>query len=189
MNPEDRLWDYPDPHILRVRIQPGDIDGLYHTNNTVYVDWCQKVAWAHSVSLGLDLERYRELDRAMVITRSEFDYLQPSREGDEVLVGIAVGTQTPASAVAAVAPPAAAPAAPLIPPPTPPKEEAKPEPKAEVPPPTPTPAETKEAATTGPTSGTASSCSSSAARKAAKSWKNSARLRAVDSPTSWIPRA
>ena len=87
MNPQDRLWDYPDPHILRVRIQPGDIDGLYHTNNTVYVDWCQKVAWAHSVSLGLDLERYRELDRAMVITRSEFDYLQPSREGDEVLVG------------------------------------------------------------------------------------------------------
>ena len=83
----DHLWDFPDPHVLRTSVEPGDIDGLYHTNNAVYVDWCQKVAWAHSVALGLDLERYRELDRAMAITRSEFEYLQASREGDEVALG------------------------------------------------------------------------------------------------------
>ena len=83
----DRLWDFPIPHILRTSVQAEDIDGLYHTNNAVYVDWCQKVAWAHSVALGLDLERYRELDRAMAITRSEFDYLQASREGDAVAIG------------------------------------------------------------------------------------------------------
>jgi len=80
------LWQYRDPHILRTRVQAGDIDGLNHTNNAVYVNWCEQVAWAHSVALGLDLERYRALDRAMVITHSEFDYLQASREGDEIAV-------------------------------------------------------------------------------------------------------
>ena len=82
----DQLWDYPHPHILRTRVQAGDIDGLQHTNNAVYVDWCQRVAWAHSVALGLDLDRYRALDRAMVITYSEFSYLQPSRENDAIAV-------------------------------------------------------------------------------------------------------
>lgn len=82
----DALWDYPNPHILRTRVEAGDIDGLHHTNNAVYVDWCQRVAWSHSVALGLDLDRYRELDRAMVITYSEFHYLQASREGDPVAV-------------------------------------------------------------------------------------------------------
>ncbi len=82
----DQLWDYPHPHILRTRVLPGDMDGLMHTNNAVYVDWCQRVAWDHSVALGLDLERYRALDRAMVITYSEFHYLRASREGDEIAV-------------------------------------------------------------------------------------------------------
>lgn len=61
------------------------MDGLNHTNNAVYVKWCEQVAWSHSVALGLDLERYEELDRAMVITRSEFDYLRASHEGDEIV--------------------------------------------------------------------------------------------------------
>ena len=83
---QDLQWDYPGPHILRTRVEPGDIDGLNHTNNAVYVDWCQRAAWGHSVALGLDLERYRALDRAMVITYSEYHYLQASRDGDEVAV-------------------------------------------------------------------------------------------------------
>jgi acyl-CoA thioester hydrolase len=81
------LWDYPDPFTLETSVAAADIDGLNHTNNAVYVNWCQQVAWAHSVALGLDLERYRALDRAMAITRSEYDYLQASREGDAVAVG------------------------------------------------------------------------------------------------------
>ena len=65
-------------------VEATDIDGLQHTNNAVYVKWCERVAWAHSESLGLDLECYRRLNRAMVITRSEFDYLQASRLGDTI---------------------------------------------------------------------------------------------------------
>jgi acyl-CoA thioester hydrolase len=80
-----QLWDHPGPHVLHTAVQVEDIDGLNHTNNTVYVKWCEQVAWSHSVALGLDLERYRALDRAMVITDSEYHYLRASREGDEVV--------------------------------------------------------------------------------------------------------
>lgn len=85
MSDEPIDWDYPRPFTLAMTVAAGDIDGLEHTNNTVYVKWCEQVAWAHSVSLGLDLEAYRQLDRAMAITRSEYHYLQASREGDEII--------------------------------------------------------------------------------------------------------
>ena len=80
-------WDYPRPYTLDMTVAKDDIDGLEHTNNTVYVKWCEQVAWAHSVSLGLDLAAYRRLDRAMAITHSEYHYLQASREGDEIIAG------------------------------------------------------------------------------------------------------
>ena len=79
------LWDFPQPHTAAFTVRPEDIDGLEHTNNTVYVKWCEQVAWSHSVALGLDLVVYQTLDRAMAILHSEFDYLQASREGDEVV--------------------------------------------------------------------------------------------------------
>ena len=79
------LWDYPDPHTFFDQVTAQDMDALNHTNNIVYVKWCQQAAWSHSVSLGLDAQRYRELDRAMAITHSEYDYLQSSREGDEIV--------------------------------------------------------------------------------------------------------
>jgi len=81
----EKLWDYPEPHTLEATVLPEDIDGLEHTNNTVYVKWCERVAWSHSVALGLDLDCYRELDRAMAITHSEFEYLAASREGERVI--------------------------------------------------------------------------------------------------------
>ena len=83
----EKLWDHPGPHTLRRSVEPGDIDGLNHTNNAVYVKWCVQVAWSHSVALGLDLTAYRALDRAMAITHSEYNYLQASREGDEIIAG------------------------------------------------------------------------------------------------------
>jgi acyl-CoA thioester hydrolase len=79
-------WDYPQPFSLTVDVGAADIDGLQHTNNTVYVKWCERVAWAHSESLGLDLRCYQALDRAMVIRHSEFDYLLASRLGDTVQI-------------------------------------------------------------------------------------------------------
>jgi acyl-CoA thioester hydrolase len=71
-------WDYPHPFTLPVTPRGEDIDGLNHTNNAVYVQWCEKIGWAHSESLGLSLGDYQHLDRAMAIRRGEYDYLLPS---------------------------------------------------------------------------------------------------------------
>ena len=80
-------WDLEAPFTLAVQPQPADIDGLNHTNNAVYVQWCEKVAWAHSESLGLSLADYQRLDRAMAIRRGEYDYLLPSLLGEALLLG------------------------------------------------------------------------------------------------------
>jgi acyl-CoA thioester hydrolase len=77
-------WDYPKPFLLPLAPQPGDIDGLNHTNNAVYVQWCEQVGWAHSESLGLSLADYRRLDRAMAIRRGEYHYVLPSFLGDRL---------------------------------------------------------------------------------------------------------
>ncbi|MFT6274340.1 MAG: acyl-CoA thioester hydrolase [Halioglobus sp.] len=77
-------WDYPSPFTQQVRVTAKDIDGLNHTNNTVYVKWCEKVAWAHSCSLGLDLNCYRRLNRAMAINHAQYHYLKASHEGQEL---------------------------------------------------------------------------------------------------------
>lgn len=79
-------WDCPQPFTLCVSPGENDIDGLLHTNNAVYVRWCETIAWAHSAALGLDLADYRRLDRAMAIRRSEYDYLLPTVAGDDLLL-------------------------------------------------------------------------------------------------------
>jgi acyl-CoA thioester hydrolase len=80
-------WDYPDPHRHEVAATPADIDGLNHTNNAVYVRWCEQAAWAHSELLGLALADYHRLDRAMAIRRSEYDYLLPTFAGEALTIG------------------------------------------------------------------------------------------------------
>jgi len=83
----DLPWDYPDPFTLAMTPGAADIDGLNHTNNSVYVRWCDSVGWAHSEALGLSLADWQRLDRAMAIRRGEYDYLLPSHLGDELLLG------------------------------------------------------------------------------------------------------
>ena len=75
-------WDYPHPFTLPALPRSEDIDGLNHTNNAVYVQWCEKIGWAHSESLGLSLGDYQRLDRAMAIRRGEYDYLLPTTLGE-----------------------------------------------------------------------------------------------------------
>jgi acyl-CoA thioester hydrolase len=80
-------WDLPSPFVLALTPQPGDIDGLGHTNNAVYVQWCEQAGWAHSEALGLSLADYRRLDRAMAIREGHYEYLLPSFEGEALLLG------------------------------------------------------------------------------------------------------
>lgn len=81
------IWDRPAPFILPVMPQAADIDGLDHTNNAVYVRWCEEAGWAHSHALGLTLADYKRLDRGMAIRRSEFDYIYATNAGEELLLG------------------------------------------------------------------------------------------------------
>jgi acyl-CoA thioester hydrolase len=84
---DDLAWDYPNPFTLPMAPSAADIDGLHHTNNSVYVRWCDSVGWAHSEALGLSLVDWQRLDRAMAIRRGEYDYLLPSHLGDELVLG------------------------------------------------------------------------------------------------------
>ncbi|MBC3879356.1 acyl-CoA thioesterase [Undibacterium sp. FT79W] len=80
-------WDYPQPYTLKLTPVSSDIDGLQHTNNAVYVQWCEVIGWAHSEQLGLSLNNYQELNRAMAIRHAEYDYLLPSVLGDKLILG------------------------------------------------------------------------------------------------------
>lgn len=77
-------WDYLQPFTLPVSPRAEDIDGLKHTNNAVYVQWCERIGWAHSEALGLTLADYQRLDRAMAIRRGEYDYLLPTALGERL---------------------------------------------------------------------------------------------------------
>jgi acyl-CoA thioester hydrolase len=61
----------------------GDIDGLNHTNNAVYVQWCDG-SRGPIPNRSAQAWDYRRLDRAMAIRRGEYDYLLPSALGDEL---------------------------------------------------------------------------------------------------------
>lgn len=78
------IWDHPHPHTFPVSPQAQDIDGLQHTNNAVYVQWCEQVGWNHSEALGLSLADYQRLDRAMAIRRGEYDYILPTALGEQL---------------------------------------------------------------------------------------------------------
>jgi len=80
-------WDYPHPFTLPVTPCAEDIDGLNHTNNAVYVQWCEKVGWAHSEALGLGMADYLRLDRAMAIRKAEYDYVLPSLQDEALTLG------------------------------------------------------------------------------------------------------
>lgn len=80
----DTTWDFPDPHLLRVRVLPEHIDVMQHTNNVVYLRWLEDIAWDHSRHLGLDEAAYERLGHGMVARRHELDYLQPTFLDEEI---------------------------------------------------------------------------------------------------------
>jgi acyl-CoA thioester hydrolase len=77
-------WDYPDPFLRRSIVSDSDVDALAHTNNTVYVRWCEECAWEHSAFLGLGIDDYHRLDRAMAVVEGNYRYLQASYVGDVI---------------------------------------------------------------------------------------------------------
>lgn len=77
-------WDVPSPYILPVTVSPEHLDQFGHTNNGVYLQWLEKVAWAHSNALGLSFTDYERLNAGCVARRHELDYLAATFAGDEL---------------------------------------------------------------------------------------------------------
>lgn len=77
-------WDYEGPFLRRTTVLGSDVDALNHTNNTVYVRWCEECAWEHSASLGMDIEAYHQLDRAMAVVEGRYQYVKASYRDDEI---------------------------------------------------------------------------------------------------------
>jgi acyl-CoA thioester hydrolase len=86
------------PFSIRLRVTPQDLDDLQHVSNVVYVRWIQDVAVAHSESVGLSLEAYRQLGAVFVVRRHEVDYLRPALADDEVEVETRVAARSPVTA-------------------------------------------------------------------------------------------
>lgn len=80
-------WDLPAPFIRTVQVESAHIDALNHVNNVAYVSWCQDAGWGHTQALGLGMDSYRELDRAMVIRSGSYDYVQAAVLGDTLQIG------------------------------------------------------------------------------------------------------
>lgn len=70
----------------QVTVGEEDIDGLNHANNSCYVKWCEQAAWAHSDTLGINLNDYQALDRAMAIRHADYDYILSTYKGDELCI-------------------------------------------------------------------------------------------------------
>ena len=64
-----------------------EIDEYAHVNNTVYLRWLDVIAWAHSMKLGLPLERCLELRRGMAVRHTRVDYLEAALAADTLLLG------------------------------------------------------------------------------------------------------
>lgn len=80
-------WDVRAPFTQAVTVQAADIDEFGHTNNVVYLAWLERVAWAHSVSLGLDMNAYRRIGCGCVARKHEMEYLAATFVGEELLLG------------------------------------------------------------------------------------------------------
>jgi acyl-CoA thioester hydrolase len=63
-----------------------EIDEYDHVNNTVYLQWMDRIAWAHSAALGLSLQHCLELRRGMAVRHTRVDYLKAALVGETVLI-------------------------------------------------------------------------------------------------------
>ncbi len=77
-----------EPFEIEVKILPGDVDGMGHVNNIVYVRWVQEVALAHWFAFA---PADAQAAMTWVVLRHEIDYLHAARPGDRVLARTWIG--------------------------------------------------------------------------------------------------
>lgn len=80
-------WDLPDPFVLPITVGEEDIDNFGHANNVVYVRWLEDASWTHIEQLGMTWALHETTGKAMVITRTEIDYLMAANVDENLLLG------------------------------------------------------------------------------------------------------
>ncbi|MDX1795529.1 MAG: acyl-CoA thioesterase [Hydrogenovibrio sp.] len=86
-------WSHPDPFIEGHRVTEPEIDFLEHVNNKVYLEWMEKIAWEHSLSVGIDHQRQQALGKIMVVKQHLLNYHAGCYLGDQLLIGTWLGEQ------------------------------------------------------------------------------------------------
>lgn len=81
------LWRVESPFIWHVTVNQSHQDDFGHTNNVVYLQWLEQVAWLHSAALGLDITAYYRLGCGCVVRKHELNYCLPTYVGDELAIG------------------------------------------------------------------------------------------------------
>jgi acyl-CoA thioester hydrolase len=81
----DQLFRLPAAFTGRHRVVAEEIDEYDHVNNAVYLQWLDRIAWAHSADLGLSLERCLAIRCGMAVRHTRVDYLEAARL-DDILV-------------------------------------------------------------------------------------------------------
>jgi acyl-CoA thioester hydrolase len=74
------------PCDVRHQVAAEEIDEYAHVNNAVYLQWLDRVAWAHAADLGASLERCLALRRGMAVRHTRVDYLEAAVLGDTLLL-------------------------------------------------------------------------------------------------------
>ncbi len=70
----------------RLVVPPSAIDALGHANNTVYFQWMEATATAHSTEQGWSTEQYLERGIAWVARSHSIEYRRPAFAGDRIVV-------------------------------------------------------------------------------------------------------
>jgi acyl-CoA thioester hydrolase len=68
------------------RVASEEIDAYDHVNNAVYLQWLDRIAWAHSSALGISLEHCLMLRRGMAVRHTRVDYLEAAMLDDTLLI-------------------------------------------------------------------------------------------------------
>ena len=84
INPTLRL---PAPFTTLHQVLATEIDEYAHVNNTFYLQWLDRIAWAHSSALGMPLDACLALRRGMAVRHTRVDYLDAALLGDNLLIG------------------------------------------------------------------------------------------------------
>jgi acyl-CoA thioester hydrolase len=68
------------------QVAAEEIDEYAHVNNTVYLQWLDRIAWAHSAKLGVPLDHCLAIRRGMAVRHTRVDYLEAALLDDTLLV-------------------------------------------------------------------------------------------------------